>query len=118
MVDVIELLLVGFGGIFGAIARYLVGRVLDSVVRTTVFVNVVGSLCLGGLVGAAVGDPFLLALGVGFCGAFTTFATFAVETVRLLENGRQRLAVGYAIGMAALAIGAIFLGGAMGTALG
>jgi len=56
----------------------------------TLIVNVVGCLLLGFLL--SVGDAHLgrearVALGTGFLGSFTTFSTFGVETVRLVERG-------------------------------
>lgn len=56
-----------------------------------------------------------VALGTGFCGAFTTFSSFAVETVRLVEDGQERTAAAYATTMAIAAITAVFAGGWLAT---
>jgi len=88
--------LVGLGGVAGALARYAVGRRIEREYGDTFVVNVLGSLLLGAVVAAPVSDPLALAVGTGFCGAFTTFSTFAFETVRLYERGRRRRALGNA----------------------
>lgn len=111
-------LLVGFGGFVGAVTRYLVGRGLPSTVATTLAVNVAGSLALGAVVATSVGEPLVLALGSGFCGAFTTFSSFAVEMVRLYEDGQERTAVAYGVGMAVAAIVAVLVGGWLATTVG
>ena len=85
-------LLVGLGGVAGALARHLLGERVETGTRDTLAVNVLGSFLLGALVAVPVGDDLLL-VGTGFCGAFTTFSTFAYETVRLAESGRARRAV-------------------------
>jgi len=73
-------LLVVLGAAGGAPARLLVSRAAAGP-QGTLAVNVAGSLLLGLFVGLS---PALYALlGVGFCGAFTTYSTFAVEVVRL-----------------------------------
>jgi CrcB protein len=63
----------------------------------TFVVNVTGSLLLGIVAGLGLYHAFpaapRLVLGTGFCGAYTTFSTFSVETVRLLEDGAVRPAV-------------------------
>jgi len=88
--------LVLVGGAFGAVLRYVIDLFVqsrhDSVFPwATLVVNTVGSLIVGGTAGAvtAVGGPewVLTLVGVGFCGALTTFSTFGYETVRLLEEG-------------------------------
>jgi len=85
--------LVGIGGTLGALARHLVGQRVETAYADTLAVNVIGSFLLGTIVTAPVGDPVALAFGTGFCGAFTTFSTFAFETVRLYETGRRRRAL-------------------------
>jgi CrcB protein len=87
---------VALGGAMGAGGRYIVStwavqRWGIALPYGTLIVNVAGSLLLGavaGLIarGAGVPDTVRLLLGVGFCGAFTTFSTFAVETAGLVER--------------------------------
>ncbi|MFB6205800.1 MAG: CrcB family protein [Haloglomus sp.] len=85
-------LLVGLGGVAGALARHLLGERIEEGTFDTLAVNVLGSFLLGFLVSAPVGADLLLVAGTGFCGAFTTFSTFAYETVRLVEGGYGRRA--------------------------
>ena len=85
--------LVGLGGVFGALARHLLGERIDRRTYDTLAVNVAGSFLLGVLTAGPFGTTATLAVGVGFCGAFTTFSTFAFETVRLAEEGETRRAV-------------------------
>lgn len=73
-------LLVVLGAAVGAPARLLVSRAVAGE-RGTLVVNVVGSLLVGLFAGLSSSAYALLA--VGFCGAFTTFSTFAVEAVTL-----------------------------------
>jgi CrcB protein len=101
--------LVGLGGIAGALARHAVGQRVEREHGDTFAVNVLGSFMLGAIVAAPVGDPVALALGTGFCGAFTTFSTFAFETVRLYEDGRRRRALANAAGHLAGALVAVSL---------
>ena len=80
------LLLVGLGGAAGAVLRYLAARALPGR-RATLLVNLAGSRLIGLLAGAAPAVAALLA--VGFCGALTTFSTYAVE---VLDGGGWRYA--------------------------
>jgi CrcB protein len=91
-------LLVGVGSFVGANARYLLSRWVGGATDlrfplATFLINVSGSFVLG-LIGGLLAqravphaDAVRLALGVGFCGGFTTFSTFAFETDALLEDG-------------------------------
>lgn len=107
-------LLVLLGGAVGAPARYLVDawfklRRPGAFPAGTLAVNVAGTLLLG-FVGALVnrgGAPGWVStlVGTGFCGALTTFSTFSVENVRLLEDGDRRTAASY-LG-ASLVLGAL-----------
>jgi fluoride exporter len=103
--------MVAAGGAAGAVARYLT----DLAARTrwptgfpmgTFTVNVVGSLLLGVAVGLGeqtlITDDGLTVVGAGVLGSFTTFSTFGFETVRLLEEGRLRLAA-TSVGLTSLA---------------
>lgn len=92
------LLAVALGAAVGAPLRYHLDRAVqrhhDSVFPWgTLTVNIIGCFVLGVVVrGAdlgAVGSGTLDLLGVGLCGAFTTYSTFGFETVRLLESGAR-----------------------------
>ncbi len=90
-------LLLALGGACGAIARYKFGAILlrhepHTFPFGTFLINLFGALLLGLLVGFGVsGNPYLL-LGDGFCGAFTTFSTFSVETVQLVHGKARKKA--------------------------
>ena len=91
-------LLVALGASLGAPVRYLLDRAVQRRHETrfpwgTFTVNVLGSALLGALARAAGHDATAIA-GTGFCGAFTTYSTFAVETVRL---GATRTAIAYVV---------------------
>jgi CrcB protein len=113
-VALVTALAVGAGGVGGALARHAVAERLEARSLDTVAVNVLGSLLLGVVLAAPVGGPARLAAGAGFCGAFTTFSSLAVETVRLAEDGRRLRSVAVAVGTLALAIPAVRLGLALG----
>lgn len=92
--------LVALGAAAGAAVRALTAHALPGR-RATLLVNVVGSLLLGLLAGAAPASYALL--GVGFCGALTTFSTYALEVVE--EGGWRYAAVSTAGCLAACAVG-------------
>jgi len=101
--------LVGAGGALGALLRYWIGRRLEveSFPAATLVVNVVGTFALGLLTFLGSPERVLLFLGTGACGAFTTFSSFAYETVRLYETGRPGRAVLNAVGTLVAAGGAL-----------
>lgn len=92
-----EIAAVAVGGAGGATARYLVSQAMHQWLGRgfpwgTLAVNVIGSFVLGALYVLMLerwSTPPALraALLVGFLGAFTTFSTFSVDTVALLEQG-------------------------------
>ena len=103
-------------GAVGAVLRYALSRALP--VRPghlpggILIVNVVGSGVAGALIGlaerAALDGDLRLVLVTGFCGGLTTFSTWTVETVELIDGGRWRAAilnvvVTLALGLAAAA---------------
>jgi CrcB protein len=72
-------------------------------------VNVLGSLALGAVSGAVDG-PAALALGVGFCGAFTTFSSLAVVVADRLERGARWAAIRYGGGVLVAALAGVVVG--------
>jgi CrcB protein len=105
-------LLVAAGAFVGAPLRFLVASRLDGerFPVGTLLVNVLGSFLLGLLAGAAVEGGALALLGTGFCGGFTTYSAFAVQTHRL---GRNRGSA-----YAASTIGVSLAAGALGFVVG
>jgi CrcB protein len=91
-------LLVGVGSFVGGNARYIMAKWVGGMIDArfplgTFLINVGGSFILG-LIGGLIAqrtiphaDAVRLALGVGFCGGFTTFSTFEFETHALFEDG-------------------------------
>jgi CrcB protein len=94
----------------GALARSEVGRRLNLLGFPwgTLAVNVSGAFLLGTL--RDVGPPAATVLGVGALGAYTTFSSFAADTVALAERGHLVRSVAYVattvvLGVTAAAIG-------------
>jgi len=93
-----QLLIVGLGGFFGSIARFLVSKLnlhwhLFSIPMGTLTVNVLGSFLIGFLAGIAAKSDLMtlnirLFLIVGICGGFTTFSSFTNENLTLMQNGQ------------------------------
>ena len=104
--------LVAGGGAAGALARAAVAGVTTTP-GGTLLANVAGSLLLG-LVGALAVPPRLHAFAAtGFCSSFTTYSTFAVETLALSPS----LAVGYVAATYGLGLVAATVGTRLGRRL-
>ena len=98
-------LLVGTGGAAGSIARYVVSFIFSkfttgSFPLGTFTINILGSFLIGILFGLSGRNQWLQAGGMvllasGFCGGFTTFSTFALENVSLMQKGQSVLAIIY-----------------------
>lgn len=112
------LLAIAAGGVVGAESRYglglLVGRHPGAFPLGTLAVNVLGCLLIGALTATLAATdrsprlarPFL---GVGVLGGFTTFSTFAVDTVGLLHAGSVLLAGVYVVSTVVLCALAVWL---------
>ena len=102
-----NLLFVALGGALGSCSRYLLVRLSAQLwpsgvpAAGTLVVNFVGCLLIGCLLGLAergrlMSPALSLILITGFCGGLTTFSTFSVDIVGILDRGRVVQAVGYA----------------------
>jgi CrcB protein len=113
---------VGLAGGVGALARFaLDGTVSARLGRAfpfgTLGVNLTGSLALGVLAGAALGDDAYRVAATGVVGAFTTFSTWALESHRLAEDGEGRLgALNFAVSLV-LGVACAWVGRKIGLAL-
>ncbi len=98
-------LLVGAGGAAGSMARYGISFIFSRITSTTFplatfTINIIGSLLIGILFGLSARNQWLQAGGMlllasGFCGGFTTFSTFALENVGLMQKGQSIISILY-----------------------
>ncbi|MEF8825646.1 MAG: CrcB family protein [Halapricum sp.] len=79
--------------------------------------NALGSFALGVFATVPLDAGLAFVFATGFCGAFTTFSTFAFETVRLFETGQRRRGLANAAGSLAAALVGVALGAGVGTVL-
>lgn len=80
------MLIVGLGGMIGAVLRYFVSSVTDGMALW--IVNGFGSLALGYVTGRLADDSkWKLFIGTGMIGSFTTFSAFSAEWFEWLEEG-------------------------------
>lgn len=124
MIASVRYLLVAVFGAGGAVCRYAVDNFLVGLSDSrfpwgTFAVNVVGAFAIGILVALTtermIADPnWRIAIGAGFLGAFTTFSTYALDTVKLVEDNEIGLALVNAFGMLALGLLAAVAGLALG----
>ena len=103
-----DFLSVGAGGAIGAMLRYgmtLVGVYLHWPSNlSTLLVNIIGSFVVGLLVSSCSNGTWMLLATAGLCGGFTTFSTFSMQSVSLLQEGRWGQAALYIFGTLAICI--------------
>ncbi|CAH0344291.1 fluoride efflux transporter CrcB [Bacillus sp. CECT 9360] len=100
-----KLVLIMLGGFLGSVCRFFIGEWLPvqyGFPVATFCINLVGCFFLGWLLSFSAYkkrmDPhFVLFLGTGFIGSFTTFSTFSLETIRLVGKGHIVMAVSYVL---------------------
>ena len=113
----LDCVLVGIGGFFGTVMRYLIGLIPTKSESgfpfKTLIINVLGAFLIGLIAALAMNDKSLnqhlvLMLKVGVCGGFTTFSTFAYENAGLIQGGHGLLAFVYILLSIVLGILAIY----------
>lgn len=93
-------LIVGVGGVIGAILRYIVGKIFREVMDkdhpvATLFINVIGSFLIGYLSTKHLSSEYKLFLMTGLLGGFTTYSTFMLETSRYIKKDKHIKALIY-----------------------
>jgi CrcB protein len=117
----VRLLLIGLGGAVGSVLRYLLSGLVQDRAGATAFpigtlaVNLVGCLAIGVLSELSESRGVLDAqvrglLIVGLIGGFTTFSTFANETLSALRDGALPIAAGNVLLSVSLGLAAVWLG--------
>lgn len=118
MDKIVNFFLVGLGGALGSMLRYgmtLICAALNlSGNAATLGVNILGSFLIGFFTGCCKDGSLLLLLTVGLCGGFTTFSTFSMQNVRLLQDGKIGLAAIYIISTVVVCILMAWLGYKLG----
>jgi CrcB protein len=119
---------VALGGALGSVARYALDRLIehrsDSVFPWSTFaINVSGCLVIGAVIAALVDRHHLPAwirvgLVIGVLGGYTTFSTFAQESLDLLEGPHHAgIALAYMVASVATGVFAVFVGTKIGRTL-
>ncbi|KMK74826.1 hypothetical protein AB990_19710 [Alkalihalobacillus pseudalcaliphilus] len=109
-VNIKNIIAVAIGGMVGTWLRYAmyIWFNMDWFPLSTLLVNLLGSLLLGLLTGAAsqilIKEWLKVGLGVGLCGGFTTMSAFSEDAWRLLMNGQMLILVTYVVTSVGLGI--------------
>ena len=114
-------LLVGAGGLFGSVMRYVIGTWINPTTGShwlpygTLAVNVVGCLAIGLVMGYAetrnvLGENTRALLIVGLMGGFTTYSAFGYETVAMFRDGQTLAAAANVSLQLVLGLGAVWAG--------
>jgi len=122
-----DVLVISIGAIAGANARWVISRFAAKILSPifpygTLVINVTGSFIVGFFMIWATErvliDPrWRLLIVVGFCGAFTTFSSFAFETMAYFEQGQWLLLLTNVVSNNLLCLGAALAGMALARGL-
>ena len=118
---------ISLGAVLGASLRFLVSRVAARLIGAsfpfgTLFINVTGSFLLGLFLvwttERVLADPkWRLLIAIGFCGSYTTFSSYAFESMAYFEQGQWLLFGSNILANNLLCLGAVLAGAALARAL-
>lgn len=111
-------LCVGAGGFLGAVMRYLLGFVpyQGDFPLITFAINFLGAIAIGVIAEVAairvgsINPNLVLFIKTGLCGGFTTFSTFSLETLTLIDKGNYGIAGAYAAGSVVVCVMGVIIG--------
>jgi CrcB protein len=110
-------LIAGLGGMLGTMLRYAAYLLLKNqpFPYSTLLVNIAGSFIIGIVAGLVVkqtafDDGLRLFLATGICGGFTTFSSFSVECLQMIQQQRYNSAIAYIAASTLAGIAAAYLG--------
>ena len=106
-----KLIYIGIGAAIGAIFRYSFSF-LNIPYNKTLYINIIGSFLMGYFTYKYkdINPNIKVFLTVGLCGGFTTFSTFSLETVELIEKNQFILGSLYSLGSIVLSVVGIYIG--------
>lgn len=116
---ILNCLAVGAGGFIGSVLRYLVSLIpflhKGSMPLQTLLVNVVGAVIIGVIVKSSesyegLSENMILFLKVGICGGFTTFSTFALESLNMMQGEKSLMSFLYIAISIVLCIAGVYIG--------
>ena len=110
-----QILLVGLGVAVESILRFLTSAIIIMIEPfpfplATFLINILGCFCIGLFANLVPSNNLRMLLITGFCGGFTTFSTFASETLTLANNNQSILAFVYVLASCVIGISAVWLG--------
>lgn len=121
------ILLVGLGGAMGSILRYATTLIAEkwhvsNAFIATIIANLIGCLLIGIFISSfenkgIIDNNLKLLLITGFCGGYTTFSTFSLENIQLIQSGQIAQAVLYILTSVLIGIVAVWAGLSLGKSI-
>lgn len=111
-----DFLTVGMGGALGAMLRYAISLIPNKTDFPifTLLTNFLGAFLIGIVIGLTekkdLSEKSILFWKTGVCGGFTTFSTFSLEAVTLIENGHTCMGIIYIVFSVALCLLGVVIG--------
>lgn len=110
-------LLIGIGGAIGSLLRFFFSQMIKSgsFPLATFTINIIGSFLIGIIIALSIkhiefSSPWKLFLATGVCGGFTTFSSFSIENLQLIQQGKWMTSVFYIAGSILLGVIAAGIG--------